>query len=734
MTRTNRFLAALLILNVMIGVSRATLTPLWQYHETDYYTVIRFLITENRFPEDADYADHNAAAHQATHPPLYFLITAPIVALFDDAQPVPYGHQPIPLCLAGGEQANPVVTQYVTNQAYNTPFRGTVAAAYALRILNVLLGTVAVFFTFKAGQVLFPRQPIIALIGAAILALEPATFQFIWMINNDPLLLAVCAIQLYFMARALTQERLSWLDIVMLIGFSVAAPLVKLPGWASLAMAILVIAYRLVFRSRGRRVLLIALGLIAALTVVLALFNYQTYGSVLGRYSILDSQISSLLQTLNVPWVVVTSVADLTFGEFAGPLASLHPRAAFVNAYNAMLLLCFAGVVIAFAWTLLRRDWKQLRAYGLLAVFVIMTFVMVVLRNTVNASADNTTAYSTAMIFAPLRYYVPGLPPLAVLTAAGLGILLPRFSRGALGVIPAASFGVVSVAVVLMMAADHPTDPTIDPAVFASTPGITQVDLQAATDAPRIVGYSLQPQPDAGIVDLTLYMTLDSATETNFTGEVAFFGQPASPCEFLPTNGNYPTPRWQPGEIVVSTTHIPNCGADLAADTRLTIAWRGYTLSGESIGRTDAVTLASIDQPLARSQSCTASLGVIDGRFQLVKWNSPPEVEADTLYLPSVNWLTLDPSPAALRRVFQFTHEETGAAYTCLGTYVPVETWQRGETIYFDQCPMRFPPDAPRGTYSVSVGIQTLDEELLPALTPDGEAVNWLPAGQIEVR
>ncbi|MCZ2095987.1 MAG: hypothetical protein LC121_06885, partial [Anaerolineae bacterium] len=222
----------------------------------------------------------------------------------------------------------------------------------------------------------------IALIGAAILALQPATFQFIWMINNDSLLLVVCAIQLYFMARALTRERLSRLDIVMLIGFSIATPMVKLPGWASLAMAILVLAYRLVFRSRGRRVLLIALGLIAALTVALAFFNYQTYGSVLGRYSILDSQISSLVQTLNVPWVVVASVTDLTFGEFAGPLALLHPRAAFVSVYNAMLLLCLIGVVIAFAWALFRREWKLLRAYGLLATFVIITFVMVVLRNT----------------------------------------------------------------------------------------------------------------------------------------------------------------------------------------------------------------------------------------------------------------------------------------------------------------------------------------------------------------
>lgn len=734
MTRTNLILVVILSLNVITGVAHATLTPLWQYHETDYYTVIRFLVTEQRFPGDADYADHNAEAHQATHPPLYFLIAAPFVALFDDAQPIPYGYQPIPVCPAGGEQANPVVTQYITSEAYNTPLRGTVAAAYALRILNVLFGTVAVFFTFKAGQELFPKQPIIALSGAAILALEPATFRFIWMINNDSLLLAVCGIQLYLLARAIAREQLSWREIVVLIIVSIAAPLVKLPGWASLAMALLVLGYRAVFRSRGRRILLISLGIVVALTLALGWFNYQNFGSVFGRYSILDNQVTSLLKTLNVPWVVVWSVADLTLGDFTGPLASLHPRAAFVSAYNAMLLLSLVGVVIAFAWAAVQRKGSRVRAFGLLATFVIVTFVMVVLRNTVNANADNTTSYSTAMIFAPLRYYVTGLPPLALLIAAGLGCLLPRVSRGALAAIPALSFGVVSLAVVLMMVANHPTDPTIDPEVFASTPGITPVDLQAAADVPRIVGYSLQAQPDAGSVDLTLYMTLDAATETNYTAEAAFSGQPAPPCEFLPTNGNYPTPRWQPGEIVVSTTHLLNCGADLTADTRLTIGWRGYSLSGENISKTDAVTLASLDQPLMRSPRCLANLGVINNAFQLLKWNSPPEVEADTLYLPSVNWLTLDPSPVPLQRVIQFTHETTDATYTCPGGLVPVQAWKRGETVYFDQCQMRFPPDAPKGTYLASVGIQDSDGQLLPALTPDGEPVAWLPAGQIELR
>ncbi|MCZ2095986.1 MAG: hypothetical protein LC121_06880 [Anaerolineae bacterium] len=153
MNRTNRILAALLILNVIIGVSHATLTPLWQYHEPDYYTVIRFLISEHRFPEDADYADHNAAAHQATHPPLYFLITAPIVALFDDAQPVPMATSRS--AMPGWRRASePVVTSYMPTRHTIRRFE---AVGCICRDPNVLFGPQQ-SFRVQSGQTLF-RDP-----------------------------------------------------------------------------------------------------------------------------------------------------------------------------------------------------------------------------------------------------------------------------------------------------------------------------------------------------------------------------------------------------------------------------------------------------------------------------------------------------------------------------------------------------------------------------------------------
>ncbi len=474
MTGYTRFLLALLALQIVLGVSYAILTPLWQDHEPDYYNVARFIATERRFPTPADYPEGDAEIRQATQPPLYFLIAAPVVALFDNHQPVPYGVQLAPLC-PGGDQASTLVTLFPTNQAYNDPFRGTVAAAYFLRFLNVLFGAAAVVFTYKAAQTLFPARPVIALAGAAILALEPATLHFVPEISNDPLLLMVCAAQLWLSARVLVESRVSWRNILLLVALSAAAPLVKLPGWAALAVGFLVLAYRLVFRSRGRRSLWLGVGLIVVLTAVIAVFNYQQYGSVFGRYSVLSSLFSSFLQTVNIPPVVIAAVVNQTHVGLIAPLTALHPRAAFVNLYDLLLVICLIGCVIGVGSALIGRARGQARAYGLLVIAVAIAVAVVMLRNALTADASNTTVYNQAMIYAPIRYYVPALPALALLIAAGLGAILPRFTRGGLAALPALSFGLVSVGTVLLLFVSRPPDALIDPQALANTPGVHSV-------------------------------------------------------------------------------------------------------------------------------------------------------------------------------------------------------------------------------------------------------------------
>src|SRR5262245_11243488 len=127
MLRTNRLLAAILIVQFMMGLASALNTQLWLLHEPDQYNVVRFLINHGRLPTENDYPADDAANLQATQPPLYFLVAAPIVALLDDHQPVPPGTQPDLLCL-GGEADNSTQMTYASTPGYDWPLSGTVSA------------------------------------------------------------------------------------------------------------------------------------------------------------------------------------------------------------------------------------------------------------------------------------------------------------------------------------------------------------------------------------------------------------------------------------------------------------------------------------------------------------------------------------------------------------------------------------------------------------------------------
>ncbi|PJF24787.1 MAG: hypothetical protein CUN53_16080, partial [Phototrophicales bacterium] len=62
-------------------------------------------------------------------------------------------------------------------------------------------------------------------------------------------------------------------------------------------------------------------------------------------------------------------------------------------------------------------------------------------------------------------------------------------------------------------------------------------------------------------------------------------------------------------------------------------------------------------------------------------------------------------------------------------------TWVRGEVVFFDGCPMHFPPDAPEGAYTVLVGIQDQSFRYLPAVTDlDADPTPLIPVGAVTLK
>lgn len=714
-------LALIVSVHVLIGAAYALTMPLWRTHEADFLHVTRILDQRGRLADETDYPPGEAAMRQATHPPLYTLVSLPVVALMDDGAEAPPQALPFLIC-PGGETQYRAVMEYIPTPAYQFPPRGAPAAGYGLRLLNVALSASAVILIFLAARAAFPSRPSVALLAAALLAFEPYTLRLNATINNDTLLIAVSAANILFAARLL--HKLTVFDLIGLIVVTGLALLTKVNGWLFFGFNGLILLW-LVWRERRRpaaRGLLIGLVIIALVGVVVGVYNSLTFGSVFGRYQQLNAFALDVLSNLAIPRAVLEGVFDATRLSYLEPLEALSPRNAIRVGYQLMPII--GGVSLCAALIVLVRRRERSSASVLLALFVliVLTCFIVVYRNRLDADASNTSAYNTAFVYAPLRYYATMLPALALSMAAGLGIVQARMKIHALSLSMAALWLFVAAAGVIILVFNRPVVTTLTERQFESLSKIQRVHISQAA-SPYFMGYQIG-YVAPGFVDVTLYATTTTALDENYAVRAALTDTDGneSPCEFLPARGAYPTALWQAYDIVRIEARIPNCLA--SPPVSLMLDW--FTTQPNGLTPADTAPLTfPISQPIARADTCPTNLGVIDGAYQIVRFNSPDAIARGAAYLPSLNWIVYEPSPHAALRIFSFTHEASGAVYTCAGSpsdvFRTLPMWRRGEYLYFDQCAMRFPPEAPSGAYTVAVGIQNTNGAYLePGQIPVG--------------
>lgn len=728
-------LALILAAQIAVGVGFAASMPLWLEHEADFYNVVRFIVERGRLPLPEDYPAGDADIRQATQPILYFVLTAPILALVDDRAPVPPGTQPFLIC-AGGTNLPAVAT--LTTAAYTFPPSGSAFGGYALRIFGVLLGAAAVALTYATGRVFFPQYPGAALAAAAVLAFEPTLLRQSALISNDILLLTVAAANLYFLAR-LVRGGVRPATLIPILITAALAALTRLPGWAVLALdGVVLLAIIVRALSGGRRTALLALAglaLIIALAVGLAGFNWLRYGSFLGRYQALDQVVLGALSDFRLPVITLIGILDQTWNDMMNLVVSLGTRFILERLYGwlpaLMLALALIGGVFAVAQRTLRRE-------SVLWLALAFAVGLVVVRNITVAGDDNTTLYDTSYIFAPLRYYMAGLPALALLIGVGAARLLGVVRLdGRLGVLIALPWLIVGGASAARIALETPREIVVERVPDDAQPAA----LLTGGAGPTVLAYALRERPAAGQLDVTLYLQTDAPLTDNFIGRVSVGeGGARASCEFAPTDGAYPPPRWTPGAIIRADMTLPYCPPysrdPLPAGTPITLEWLPFTLDRQRIDADPPLTyqLGTTEQAVPRYTDCPGNLGIVQGNYQAAKFNSPPETRAGETYVPSVNWLVFEPQPNAIARIFVFRHDATGQDYPCNRTARYVNAWVRGEVVFFDGCPMQFPPDAPEGAYTVLVGIQDQSFRYLPAVDANGAPTPLIPVGAVTLR
>ena len=64
--KIRHLLIGILLIQLVLGVVYAFSVPLWQGHEPDFYTVVRFFAQNGRLPNASDYPAGDAEIRQAT--------------------------------------------------------------------------------------------------------------------------------------------------------------------------------------------------------------------------------------------------------------------------------------------------------------------------------------------------------------------------------------------------------------------------------------------------------------------------------------------------------------------------------------------------------------------------------------------------------------------------------------------------------------------------------------------
>lgn len=381
-------LAAILIVYGALASVQSFATRLqWGPDEPAHIIYVQSLALDGRFPElaysvqDNVYVPGASRSHQAQHPPLYYMLAAPVWRAFS---------------------ARPVQTvSYVDKRSAESHRFSVPGAVRPVRLVSVVLGAVTLLFAWWTARTVFPGRPVVWLGSAALTAFTPMFTYMSSVINNDALLGVVFAATAWRWARAVRfgagARDLAILGVLLGIGLNVKETALGLA-----AVSVVVLGIEPGARSLGQRVARTALvlGLTAGLGGWWFVRKWLVYGSpfvypfhypLLGlpepeRFALMCAMPARILMSTFVPIDVVMGYANmhLVYGFFAGlvVLSAVGVGAVLVRRerhgvarYEAqsLVLWLLAGAVVlgGLLRNLLFVDWRMGTSGGRLLVCVL---------------------------------------------------------------------------------------------------------------------------------------------------------------------------------------------------------------------------------------------------------------------------------------------------------------------------------------------------------------------------
>ncbi len=335
------------------------------------------------------------------------------------------GHLPTRAASAG----NPIGYEW-----HQPPLYYALAACFlpggerALRFASILCGLAGLLLIYRAGRLIFPNEPILAVLALGIAALTPTHIAITSTVNNDALQEVCFSAALLILSGAFlggfTPWRAGWLGVVL-----GAALLTKATGL--LLLPLLLFALLLLWRA-GEAPKDLLRGTAWMLVVVLALTgwwfvrNAQLYGEILPLHAFEESfagtvQAKDMAQALGGWGAYLLFMAGGIFKSFWAVFGT--PRDVAVGRprflpdqvywlYGAVSLTAFAGLIVL--------HFRRKTAFT-----ETQTAIIWVLFATVGLVAASFFAFILKYFQMQGRYLYPAMLPLSLLMALGWRAVFP---------------------------------------------------------------------------------------------------------------------------------------------------------------------------------------------------------------------------------------------------------------------------------------------------------------------
>ena len=547
--RSHKLFTLILVGFLVLAFGFSVVNPIYEStDELHQFRYIRYLQEFGALPEQL--ADQPRI--QAHHPPLYYVIAALTTGLIPPDRPALYEPAPNPYYgYRYWEINHDNKNRYLHGPDEQWPYSGVVLMVHVARWVNILIGAIMVWVTYRLALTVFPDRKSLAAGAAAIVAFNP---QFLFMsgaINNDVIAGLFGSILLWsgvtIIRYGLTTRRSILLALAFAFALMAKFNLVFALPLVELALIIAVWPTR---DWRGFiKVNLFIVFFVAIIAGWWFVRNTQLYGEPTGVQRMNElwggrNPAESLgLAISEIPYAWSSFWGRFGYGQIPLPDA-IYTGALIVS------LLGLVGLVIAFV----RKQFDRVQVKQLiLVIFSALLF------------AAALFGYMLSSTAGPMgRFYFPGLSAFGLLLAVGwttlftlrnirYSLLISRYA------IPVAAFTLALIAFCGYFMPAYAAPQKVDAAPIAQSLSVTfdgKIELLGA----EFDRDSAQPGDP---IKVTLYwralQPLDRST-VEFVHLIDEQGILIAQRDTWPGRGMYPTTLWQPGEVIADTLtlHVPD--------------------------------------------------------------------------------------------------------------------------------------------------------------------------------